>query len=102
MENSNYDTRGLDVRLDSIEQEWSQLEQAVSTAEQSLHQAQMELMPSRQALHELQLWMEDMERMLDIDANTPIKNIADNEVMLKKYKVSSNNNSFFLNIYMMC
>ena len=45
-------------------------------------------MPSRQALHELQVWMEEMEKALDADANSPIKTLADIEVMLKKYKVS--------------
>lgn len=87
MANRNYDTRGLGARLDTIEQEWAELEHSINTAEQSLHQAQMELMPSRQALHELQLWMEEMEKALEADANSPIKTLADIEVMLKKYKV---------------
>ena len=88
MANRNYDTRGLDTRLEAIEEEWNQLEHSISTAEQSLHQAQMELMPSRQALHELQVWMDEIEKALDADANSPIKTLADIEVMLKKYKVS--------------
>ena len=90
MANRNYDTRGLDSRLRNLEEEWDQLEQSINTAEQSLHQAQMELMPSRQALHELQLWMEEMEKALAGDGNAPIKTLADIEVLLKKYKVSQN------------
>ena len=87
MANRNYDTRGLDARLEALERDWGQLEQSIHTAEQGLHQAQMELMPSRQALHELQMWMEAMEKALEADASSPIKTLADIEVMLKKYKV---------------
>ncbi|KAL8590281.1 hypothetical protein ACOMHN_006397 [Nucella lapillus] len=86
MANRNYDTRGLDGRLRTLEEGWGQLEQCVNLAELSLHQAQMELMPSRQALHELQLWMEEIEKALKGDANTPIKTLDDIEVLLKKYK----------------
>ncbi|XP_076463748.1 nesprin-1-like isoform X5 [Babylonia areolata] len=86
MANRHYDTRGLDARLQALDQEWSQLEQSIGSAEQTLHQAQMELMPSRQALHELQLWMEEIEKALKADGNAPIKTLADIEVLLKKYK----------------
>jgi hypothetical protein len=47
----------------------------------------MELMPSRQALHELQLWMEEIEKALEHDAHSPITSLADIQVMLQRYKV---------------
>lgn len=89
MQNQVYQTADLDERLKHLELEWAHLEHDITNAEEYLHQAQMDLMPSRQALGELNAWLTEIEETLNEEKTKPMKNLADIEVLLKKYKVFS-------------
>jgi len=77
----------LEPRLAWFEEQWATLQHDISKAEEFLHQSQMDLMPSRQALHELGTWLTDMERAVREEKYRPVKNQADIEILLKKFKV---------------
>lgn len=81
-----YKTSDLEDRMRYLEHEWSHLEHDINKSEEYLHQAQMDLMPSRQALGELNAWLTEIEETLEEEKNKPLKNLADMEVLLKKYK----------------
>ena len=83
-----YQTADLQDRMKYLEHEWAHLEHDINKSEEYLHQAQMDLMPSRQALGELNAWLTEIEETLADEKTKPLKNLADMEVVLKKYKVS--------------
>ena len=87
LQNQVYQTADLDERLKHLELEWGHLEHDITNTEEYLHQAQMDLMPSRQALGELNAWLTEIEETLHEEKTKPMKNLADIEVLLKKYKV---------------
>ena len=78
----------LEDRLRHLEHEWAHLEHDVAKSEEYLHQAQMDLLPSRQALGELSSWLTEIEETLSGEKSKPLRNLADMEVVLKKYKVT--------------
>jgi len=84
-----YQTADLHERLAFLQHEWAHLEHDINKSEEYLHQAQMDLMPSRQALGELNAWLTEIEETLAEERSKPLKNLADMEILLKKYKVSS-------------
>ena len=86
-QNKNYNTGRIQERMGWVEQQWELLQRDVAAAEEALHQAQMDLMPSRQALNELGTWLEIMEIAVREEKAKPVKNLADIEVVLKKFKV---------------
>lgn len=87
LQNKVYQTADLQDRMRYLEHEWAHLEHDINNSEEYLHQAQMDLMPSRQALGELNAWLTEIEETLAEEKNKPLKNLADMEVLLKKYKV---------------
>ena len=87
LQNQVYQTADLEERLKHLELDWAHLEHDINNAEEYLHQAQMDLMPSRQALGELNAWLTEIEETLQEEKTKPMRNLADIEVLLKKYKV---------------
>ncbi|KAK3090167.1 hypothetical protein FSP39_009684 [Pinctada imbricata] len=85
-QNKNYNTAGIQDRMGWVEQQWDLLQGDVTKAEEVLHQAQMDLMPSRQALNELGTWLDIMEIAVRDEKAKPVKNLADIDVVLKKFK----------------
>jgi hypothetical protein len=49
----------------------------------------MDLMPSRQALTELATWLNGMEEAVRQEKSKLVKNMADIEISLKKFKVNN-------------
>ena len=96
LQNQVYQTADLDERLKHLELEWAHLEHDITNSEEYLHQAQMDLMPSRQALGELNAWLTEIEETLQEEKTKPMKNMADIEVLLKKYKVDFSDLKFFI------
>lgn len=86
-ENQTYDTAGLERNMAWLEEQWGLLEHDINKAEEYLHQAQMDLMPSRQALTELATWLNEMEEGVKQEISKPVRNMADIEISLKKFKV---------------
>lgn len=87
-QNATYSTTDLETRLAWFEDQWGLLQHDIGKAEECLHTAQMDLMPSRQALHELGAWLTEMEELLTEEKQRPLKDLADIEILLKKFKVN--------------
>jgi len=86
-ENQTYDTAALERNMTWLDEQWGLLEHDINKAEEYLHQAQMDLMPSRQALTELATWLNGMEEAVRQEKSKLVKNMADIEISLKKFKV---------------
>ena len=85
---SRPDDSDLQDRLERLDHHWVSLMCDLPNSETQLHNAQMDLLPSRQALHELMLWMEVLETVLEEDAKSVPSSAVDTQLLLQKYRVS--------------